>query len=347
MRSDVAFLNVGAKSAVQSAVVKAMAVCRWENVVKGDGFFLKVNLLSKEVVPGQCTSPWVFEGVLQAVRETFPHARILFGDCDVSTAIQLDSAVKNWGFDAIGRRYGAKFINLSKSETVNRSFGEIFKNIQLPRVLLDTDNIITIPVIKTHCITPFTGALKNQWGLLPRVRFKYHPVVNDAIAEINGYFKDKLIMGVADLTVAMEGPGPRVGKPKICNAVMASTDLVALDTAIAKYMGMDSNGIEFIIRSERYGVGSRDHRIVGDPFYVEQFQPGRGKDYFIYRWRDRIKAVPGLGRFILGNTLPFRFFGFLAVLYYRLFWYNWHGRKYAEYVCRNPLYREEFKHLIK
>ena len=36
----------------------------------------------------------------------------------------------------------------------------------------NAEAMITIPVVKTHCITPFTASLKNQWGLLPRARFK-------------------------------------------------------------------------------------------------------------------------------------------------------------------------------
>jgi uncharacterized protein (DUF362 family) len=345
MATDVAFLKI--KTSVQATVGEAMRLCGWEKAVSGDSFFLKVNLLSKEVVPGQCTSPGVFEGVLREVREKFPHARIFFGDSDVATANQLNSAVKNWGFDKIGTRYSARFVNLSRSETISVSFGKIFRDIQLPKILLDMDNILTIPVVKTHCLTPFTGGLKNQWGLLPKVRFKYHPVVHEAIAEINAFFAEKMRLGVADITVAMEGPGPRVGTPKICNAIMASRDLVALDAAVATYMGLDPYDVEFLAASERNGVGARAHRMMGDPFSPEPFKPGKGKDYFIYRWRDRIKEIPGLGRFILENTFPFRFLGFLAVLYYRFVWYNRYGRKYAESVCRDPFYRDQFEPLMK
>lgn len=342
-----AFLKIGKEATVQAVVANAMRLTKWREYVNGDSFFLKVNLLSKEIVPGQCTSPWVFEGVLQEIRDEFPKAKILFGDSNVATSNQLNLAVKRWGFDKIGKRYSAEFINLSESEMVNSSFGNIFRSIQLPKILLFIDNIITIPVIKTHCITPFTGALKNQWGLLPQVRFKYHPVIHEAIAEINAFFKKKLKLGVADLTVAMEGPGPRVGKPKICNAVMVSNDLVALDTAVARYIGIDPAEVQFIRECESVGVGSSTYQLMGDIFSPEVFKLGKGKDYFIYRWRDRIETLPFLGQFILGNSLPFHFFGFFAMLYYRFYWYPRWGTQYAEAVCAHSLYKNEFEPLIK
>ena len=107
-----------------------------------------------------------------------------------------------------------------------------------PKCCLIVDALITLPIVKTHCITPFTGAMKNQWGLLPRARFKFHPVVHAAIGEVNAYFADRIRLGVADLTVAMEGPGPRVGLPKVCDRIMASRDLVALDMLAGQEHGI-------------------------------------------------------------------------------------------------------------
>lgn len=40
--------------------------------------------------------------------------------------------------------------------------------IELPRLLLEADVVVTLPVLKTHALTYFTGALKNQWGCLPQ-----------------------------------------------------------------------------------------------------------------------------------------------------------------------------------
>ena len=239
-KSKVAFVHTAQEQqAVFSAVERAMQLADWDRDSEPASIFLKVNLLSREVMPGQCTSPWVFEGVLRQVRQRYPQAQIFYGDCEVATSRQVDDAVRNWGFLAIGQHYDATFVNLSRAPTRSVEVGPIFGRLDMPAVLLDTEALITIPIIKTHCITPFTGAMKNQWGLLPRARFKFHPVVHEAIAEVNAYFADRMCLGIADMTVAMEGPGPRVGVPKVCDRILASRDLVALDTLAGQYMGFE------------------------------------------------------------------------------------------------------------
>jgi len=347
VKSKVAFKRVPGQSAatVQQAVKTAMDMVQWKEDINARSFFLKVNLLSREVVPGQCTSPWVFEAVLGEVRRQFPRAEIFFGDCDVATSRQVEAAVRNWGFLDIGSQYGATFVNLSQSPVRRVEVGPIFGTLDIPAVLLEAEAMITIPVVKTHCITPFTGALKNQWGLLPRARFKYHPVVHEAIAEVNHFFRNSMILAVADMTVAMEGPGPRVGFPRVCDLVMASRDLVALDTLAAQYMGFEHDEVEFLLHAERQGLGSMEVEIIGDSFGRDPFQRGKGKDYLIYRWRDRFAATPLLKEF-LSKEWFFRPLGWAATLYNRHFWYRKEGKKQARHICQTTGYGEQFAGLM-
>ena len=280
----VAFIHVEQNSeSIFESVSRAMNLVEWNLDLNLNSIFVKVNLLSREVMPGQCTSPWIFEGVLREIRSKYPHADISYGDCEVATSRQVDDAVANWGFIEIGDRFDAKFINLSNTPTELVRVGPIFGELEMPQNLLKADIILSLPVIKTHCITPFTGALKNQWGLLPRARFKFHPVVHQAIAEVNSFFADKMRLGVADATIAMEGPGPRVGIPKICDRVMASRDLVALDALAGDYMGFSVSDISFIHEAEKQNLGSSKFIPIGDPYKSNPFKHGIGNDYVIYR----------------------------------------------------------------
>lgn len=347
MGSKVSFVRVEEQTAeaVQRSVQAAMAMVEWNIGLQAVSVFLKVNLLSREVMPGQCTSPWVFEGVLQEVRRAFPTAAIYYGDCNVATSRQVDAAVCRWGFSEIGERYGATFVNLSRCSGQEVHVGPIFGRLSIPEILLAVDAILTVPVIKTHCITPFTGALKNQWGLLPRARFKYHPLVHEAIAEINGYFRNTLKAGIADITIAMEGPGPRVGYPKVCDVVMASTDLVALDALVAQYLGFDHEQIRFIQFARDQGLGSVDAEVIGDRFERNPFRPGQGKDFVVYRWRDRFAHIPGI-RALLQQEWFFLPLGWIASWYVRHLWYWRVGKPRALQVCASTGYGREFAHLI-
>jgi uncharacterized protein (DUF362 family) len=347
VKSKVAFVRTGGQSqqAVQRAVQRAMELVDWSRGVEPASFFLKVNLLSRQVVPGQCTSPWVFGAVLEQVKERFPRAEIFFGDCEVATSRQVEEAVRRWGLWEIGKRWGATFVNLSRCTTARVEVGPIFGCLEIPRVLLETQALVTIPVVKTHCITPFTGALKNQWGLLPRARFKFHPVVHQAIAEVNGFFAARLLLGVADMTIAMEGPGPRVGRPKVCDLVLASRDLVALDTVAAHYMGFERGEVEFLLHAQQQGLGSMEVEVVGDALARHPFARGRGRDYAVYRWRDRFARTPLLSNFLRQEWF-FRPLGWLATGYMRYFWYRKQGREQARRICQTTGYGDEFAPLI-
>ncbi len=346
-KSKVAFVHtVQEQQAVFSAVERAMQLVDWDRDSKPASIFLKVNLLSREVMPGQCTSPWVFEGVLRQVRNRYPHSEIFYGDCEVATSRQVDDAVRNWGFLAIGQRYNATFVNLSRAPTRSVEVGPIFGHLDMPTVLLDTEALITIPIIKTHCITPFTGAMKNQWGLLPRARFKFHPVVHEAIAEVNAYFADRMRLGVADMTVAMEGPGPRVGLPKVCDRILASRDLVALDTLAGQYMGFERDEAEFLLHAERLGLGSMEVEVVGDAFERNPFERGRGDQYIVYRWRDRFAGMPVFRTFLQQNWF-FKPLGLVATWHARHNWYRKVGRPRAMHVCQSTGYGDEFTELVK
>ncbi len=72
--SDVIFLNVQdiSEAGVFATVKKAMELGRWDEFIKGPKIFLKINGISDQVVPGQCTSPWVLEAVIRIVKEQFP-----------------------------------------------------------------------------------------------------------------------------------------------------------------------------------------------------------------------------------------------------------------------------------
>lgn len=174
-QSNVAVARVGTtKQSVIDAVDKAMelAKCRaFLKPLKGrTKVFLKVNLLSHQVVPGHCTSPYVLEGVISKLRQ-MGNFDIYVGDADVATIKQVELAARNWGVIDICRKYGAKFVNLSKQPVKEVDFnGEIFKKIYVPQILADVDYIITMPVPKTHNVSTMTCALKNQWGCLPRFR---------------------------------------------------------------------------------------------------------------------------------------------------------------------------------
>ena len=344
MPSKVIFVKVEhEENGVQKAVKKVMELAQWKNFVKGKKIFVKINGISDQLVPGQCTSPWVIDAVLSEIRKEFPEAEIKMGDANLAAAEQLNRAARIWGFLDLAKKHNVEFVNISEDELAETDIGgKVFHNLLIPKVLLDADCIVNLPVAKTHCLTTITCCLKNHWGMVPRFRHQYHLVANQAIADINNFFK-KTVFNIVDATICMEGDAPRTGMPKIADAVFAGPDRVAIDAAVAKFMGFDPSKIEHLELAEKMGVGSRDYEIFGDEFQSMSFKPPTNKQP-VFFWEMGLRKVPLLNKLIF-KTKVFSIFAWLATQYNVVWWYNRYGKKYAKDVIYNTWYENEFKDL--
>jgi uncharacterized protein (DUF362 family) len=115
---------------------------------------------------------------------------------------------------------------------------DLIKGWGLPKTLIDADVFITLPVLKTHATTVFTGALKNQFGCYPQHnRILLHPKLDRVLVLINKILQPKL--AIMDGIIAMEGRGPINGKPRQFDTILASTDPVALDATAMRVVGID------------------------------------------------------------------------------------------------------------
>ncbi len=346
MKSDVAFVhkNFLSKDDFFSSVERAMILANWKKHVDGRSVFLKINALSPKVVPGQNTSPWFVE----AVADVFYNNgfKVFIGDANVATAEQVELSARNWGYNKLCMKYKTKFVNLSKQRTLPvRIKGRIFSVLRIPKILFNVDSLVTLPVVKTHNVAGMTCALKNQWGCIPRFRQKYHLILSHAIPEINMAVPTSFC--VADASICLEDNGPVTGIPKVTNSFFASHDLVAIDSAVAAFIGYDSSNFGYIVNAERLGLGTRNFNIVGDSFVFFRFRPALACNHPIVSWELRLRKTRGLNK-LLFETPLFKIPAWCAYKYNSVWWYNNYGRKYAHWIMRHyPLYREEFRGLVR
>src|SRR3989338_5832963 len=345
--NKVVFLKISKveKEEIQKIVRKSMALGEWKKYIYGNKIFLKVNGVSDQLVPGQCTSPWVLEAVLQEVTENYPNAEISVGDADLAATKQLDTAARIWLHKELAEKYGGGFVNLSKDPTKRVEMeSSIMREIHLPVTLLDADSILNIPVMKSHCMSKLTCCLKNHWGMVPRFRHNLHPVYDQFISDMNKFFT-KTRFNVVDGTVSMEWNAPRTGIPKICNVIFSGHDRVAIDYTVARYMGFDPQTVKHIWTCERDGVGStKDIEIIGDKFEVNPFVPPEPDKQPIFFWETRLRKVPLLKPIIFDSPLFWLFAG-IATAYNTKVWYNLHGTGYMKKILETP-YATEFKPLF-
>lgn len=240
---------------VRQAVRRALEAANWTHTIPaGADVSLKVNLGWDIFIPGAITSPLVVEALIEAIRAHVGKIYVVEAD---QVLENVERAFHSSGMADVCRRTGATWLNLSNERTVrvDRPDNVVLKRIDVPWVLRDT-LLITVPVMKTHAKTGLTGALKNQWGCLSKMRHEYHLVLDDALADLNSVVRPHL--SLMDATIGLEGNGPKSGHPRVADRILCSTDPVALDTVQAQIMGLDPAAIRHLGLCAARGIGTND-----------------------------------------------------------------------------------------
>jgi uncharacterized protein (DUF362 family) len=211
----------------------------------------------------------------------------------------------------------------------------VLKTLRVPDVLRESV-LVTVPVLKTHAKTTITGALKNQWGCLPKMRHEYHLVLDDAIADLNATLKPRF--AIMDGTVGLEGNGPKSGHPRVADRVLASADLVALDTVHAATIGVDPAGVRHLATSASRGLGVNDLRAIE----VRGLHPAEHRVPFALAHHNTVSLVENLLRKsvlkrLVFDTPVFDLCLFGAKTYYRL-WSRRHAAACWSEVLAHPFY---------
>jgi len=162
-------------------------------------------------------------------------------------------AMKACGYDKVCERYGVPFYDLKKDQT--RQVQTPLRPMQIACRALDADFLIDLPVLKGHCQTRMTCALKNLKGCLPdgeKRRFHTEGLMQP-IAALAAALRPQLtivdsICGDLDFE---EG-----GNPVHTNRMYLGADPVQIDAYGCRLMGLSVEDVPYINLAERWGAGS-------------------------------------------------------------------------------------------
>ncbi|HOX44367.1 MAG TPA: DUF362 domain-containing protein [Myxococcota bacterium] len=109
--------------------------------------------------------------------------------------------------------------------------GKSLKRTRVLKEALEADVLIAAPIAKSHSAAGFSGAAKGMMGLVhDREIFHSELDLNQAVADLNTLLKAQLT--VLDGLQVMTSGGPSgPGKLETTNAILAGSDLVAVDAA--------------------------------------------------------------------------------------------------------------------
>lgn len=274
MKSKVILRGVSNRP-IKAVVAELMELCAWKDLVARDAtVMLKPNLCS--TVPGKWqmsnTDPAVTEALCEILLERTRRVYIVESSHLRYSADQMFAAS---GYLELAKRTGVELVNLTASPRA-RVRCEPAGEIEMPRLLLEADVLITLPVLKTHALTYFTGALKNQWGCIPRYdRILYHQWIDPMISSLDQLLQPRLAL--MDGILGMEGRGPTNGKPRRLDVLLASRDPVALDATAMRLVNLDPRGARHVVLAARNQLGAfepADIEVDGDwEKYRTQFEP--------------------------------------------------------------------------
>ena len=325
--------------AVQAAVHDAMEAASWRRFVSaGADVALKVNLGWDVFLPGAVSAPWVVEGVIRAIRDHVSRIFVVESDQVVADA---DRALHQTGIDEVCRKYGATWVNMSRGGFVRIEDPSrlVLRSVDLPEILTRTQ-LITLPVMKTHNKTVITGAIKNQWGCLRTLRHNFHPVLPQALVDVNTLVRPRF--AVMDGTIGLEGDGPKSGTPKEMGLVLASADPVALDAVAARVMGFDPGLIGHLQMAAAHGLGVADVDgidVVGESLAAAT-RPFRPAHHNAVSWFEMVLRR-SLFRRLVFQTPAFHLFCWGARRYYDT-WELTVGRRLRAAVLRDSPYRAQW-----
>ncbi len=239
---------------VGAAVRECMEACDWESWVPRDGVVvLKPNVCTAvaEIAHVANTSVEVTAAVCEVLLART--SRIYVGESRHMRQTPWE-AFPAAGYVEMAKRLGVTLINFSEEPTIPCPC-EPIGTINLPRRILEADAFITIPVLKTHALTYFTGSLKNQWGCVPNYldRIHNHVHIHELLPALHQIFKPK--MSLMDGIIAMEGRGPVAGERRRLDLLLASRDGVALDATAMRLVGLDPSRCRHIVNAGERGFG--------------------------------------------------------------------------------------------
>lgn len=215
---------------------------------------IKPNLVSpSEASYGATTHPEIVAGIIEYLMEWgFSNLIMLEGSW---VGDKTADSVAVCGYDKITKQYGVPFVDMQKDDYQMVDCAGM--ELCLCKTPLELDFLINVPVMKGHCQTKITCALKNLKGLIPnKEKRHFHAMgLHKPIAHLNYGIHQHFV--VVD-NICGDWDFEDGGNPVQMNRIMAAVDPVLMDSYVCSLMGYEKEEVPYICYAEELGVGSGD-----------------------------------------------------------------------------------------
>jgi uncharacterized protein (DUF362 family) len=223
---------------------------------RGKRIGLKPNLVTaKPASGGATTHPEIAAGLILYLKKNgFNNLASLEGAWTGGSTAQ---AFKVCGYRKLADETGVRLIDTKRDKT--RTCDCKGMKLEICESAMHIDFMINLPVMKGHCQTRLTCALKNNKGIIPdREKSRFHTLgLTKPIAHLNTVARNDFIVvdgicGDPDFELG--------GHPLYRGLLYAARDPVLCDAWAAAQMGYSLDTIPYIGLAEKLGIGSADLR---------------------------------------------------------------------------------------
>ncbi len=226
---------------------------------------VKPNLLMAiEPEKGIDTHPEIVRSVIKLLKEI--NCEIFVGDGPSvwgNQAENVDDVYQRSGIRPVCQQEGVSLVKFEHKRWR--------KNFPLTTWLDNCDYLVSLPKFKTHDLTLLTGAVKNLFGLVwgthkTELHKKYFQPEEFNRILVDIYQEAKPALTIVDGITAMEGDGPATsGKLRDLGLIFAGVDCVAIDSVLAKIMGVRPEDVASIKEAVSRGIGCADINAIEFP----------------------------------------------------------------------------------
>ncbi|MFC1942748.1 DUF362 domain-containing protein [Chloroflexota bacterium] len=238
-------------------------------VKEGENILIKPNvLIGSNPEKCVCTHPSVFKAVGVMLKK----ANVTLSYGDSSGFGGSEANMKRAKLKQVADELGITLAKFSKGQPVTHDEPLLNKRFVIADGVLESDGLVSLPKLKTHGLTRLTGAIKNQFGCVPGLnKSQFHVKMADPfdfarmLVDLNTLIKPRLY--IMDGIIAMEGNGPRSGKPKKLGVLLFSADPVAIDSIACKIINLNPEYVSTSIPGESAGLGTYHYdniEVLGD-----------------------------------------------------------------------------------
>ena len=144
-------------------------------------------------------------------------------------------------------------------QTVSHPEGGLIKRFEVITPVLKADGVFNLCKLKTHIFMHMTGAVKNNFGVIPGLtKPGYHAKLHDTglfagmLLDLAEYVSPRL--SIMDAVVGMEGEGPGAGEPRQVGLLLASESPLALDVVASEIIGLKRHNNPVLIEAEKRNI---------------------------------------------------------------------------------------------